>query len=128
VYFVVHQHPHSIRGDLCLSVVEKTSIAIRDCGSDGTSPSQKNASDSIRGFNKKFAHNRARARSVSRVLSPQICNLNSQPKYLSVASELSCEAMPWLPPINDHNNPDHRFEHVAIGNPGGSTRFAPLGL
>jgi hypothetical protein len=31
-------------------VVEKTSIAIQDCGSDGTSPSPKIASDSIRGF------------------------------------------------------------------------------
>ena len=41
VYFVVHQQPHSIRGDLCSSVVKKTSIAIEDCGSDGTSPSQK---------------------------------------------------------------------------------------
>jgi hypothetical protein len=48
VYFVVHQQPHSIRGDLCSSVVKKTSIAIEDCGSDGTSPSQKIAADFLR--------------------------------------------------------------------------------
>ncbi len=150
VYFVVHQHPHSIRGDLCSSVVEKTSIAIQDCGSDGTSPSQKIASDSIRGCNKKFDHNRAhaRARSVSIVPQSQSCKLHSRPKNGPVATELrsnamqkprtpvrgtvqrkcrSREATAGVPPICDHNNSDRHFEHVAAGIPGRATRVAPLG-
>ena len=59
-------------------------------------PPQNIASDSIRGFNKKFAHNRARARARSVSLVPQThtCNLNSGPENRPVALRLGHSGLP----------------------------------